>query len=349
MEQHIEHFKVENFKKFSSLEISNLGQFNLIVGDNNTGKTSALEAMVFDEHLPNYLYLTNTLLQWRNLENFDKIDFNYFNLIFHEKQKTSIAYAVCYKNQTAVEKFSYEIANFSTLTNDERRNLEANFFNKIQSKFVIKLIAEQPSHEVCFLKGYDTLATSHYLPFIPFNLGTDDLANLYSNLFQNSKSKRQNLLDYLRIFIPDLENIEVTNGIVPNSSTLCIWRSAFDEPFIINSFGEGTVRTLRILLEIAQCENKFLLLDEIESGIHYSRMDQFWEVLIKSAHANNVQITATTHSKECLISFKNSLAKLGKQDDGRIVRFVEHSGQIKAYTYNYEQFDQTLEYENEIR
>ena len=46
---HLTYFKVENFKKFDSLEVNDIGQFNLIVGDNNVGKTCLLEALLFDE------------------------------------------------------------------------------------------------------------------------------------------------------------------------------------------------------------------------------------------------------------------------------------------------------------
>ncbi|MBK8425752.1 MAG: AAA family ATPase [Lewinellaceae bacterium] len=47
--EHLTYFKVENFKRFDSLELTDIGQFNLIVGDNNVGKTSVLEALLFDK------------------------------------------------------------------------------------------------------------------------------------------------------------------------------------------------------------------------------------------------------------------------------------------------------------
>lgn len=42
--------KVNNFKQFKQLEIKDLGQFNLIVGDNNIGKTTALEMFLINEN-----------------------------------------------------------------------------------------------------------------------------------------------------------------------------------------------------------------------------------------------------------------------------------------------------------
>ncbi len=60
-EKHLTYFKVENFKSF---EMNNIGQFNLLLGDNNVGKTSVLEALLFDEEniLDNYItHLRNIL------------------------------------------------------------------------------------------------------------------------------------------------------------------------------------------------------------------------------------------------------------------------------------------------
>ena len=47
--KHLSWFKVENFKCFEAFEMENIGQFNLIFGDNNTGKTTVLEALLFDD------------------------------------------------------------------------------------------------------------------------------------------------------------------------------------------------------------------------------------------------------------------------------------------------------------
>ena len=48
-ENHLTYFKIENFKRFDSFEMENIGQYNLVVGDNNVGKTSVLEGLLFDE------------------------------------------------------------------------------------------------------------------------------------------------------------------------------------------------------------------------------------------------------------------------------------------------------------
>ena len=44
----IQDITIRNFKCFEELKIEGCGQFNLILGDNNVGKTSVLEALLVD-------------------------------------------------------------------------------------------------------------------------------------------------------------------------------------------------------------------------------------------------------------------------------------------------------------
>lgn len=41
----LQSLKIENFRCFRSFELNNLGRINLLVGKNNSGKTSLLEAV----------------------------------------------------------------------------------------------------------------------------------------------------------------------------------------------------------------------------------------------------------------------------------------------------------------
>ena len=44
-----------------------------------------------------------------------------------------------------------------------------------------------------------------------------------------------------------------------------------------------------------------ILIDEIETGFHYSMFDKLWEVIATTAKKNNCQIIATTHIYECMV------------------------------------------------
>lgn len=47
-------------------------------------------------------------------------------------------------------------------------------------------------------------------------------------------------------------------------------------------------------------QNGVLLIDEIDNGLHYSVMKEFWEKLDELAKQLNVQIVATTHNEEMM-------------------------------------------------
>lgn len=43
-----------------------------------------------------------------------------------------------------------------------------------------------------------------------------------------------------------------------------------------------------------------MLVDEIDTGLHYSVMSEMWELVVKTAIKSNIQIFATTHSLDCI-------------------------------------------------
>ena len=72
---HFSKFKVENFKRFENFEMDNLGQFNVIVGDNNVGKSSILEALMIDPKVEIFLQSLKYILF--NVKRFDELKDSY--------------------------------------------------------------------------------------------------------------------------------------------------------------------------------------------------------------------------------------------------------------------------------
>ena len=50
---------------------------------------------------------------------------------------------------------------------------------------------------------------------------------------------------------------------------------------------------------VIHSQNGTLLIDEIDTGLHYSVMDKMWRFLDECSKRFNVQIIATTHSRDC--------------------------------------------------
>ena len=93
----------------------------------------------------------------------------------------------------------------------------------------------------------------------------------------------------------------------------------------VSELGDGLVHVLNIIVALLSCPNGVLLLDEVESGLHYTTQMKLWQLIFKLADQYNVQIFATTHSNDCLNAFaKNAqnnqaiMFRLNKVENGII-------------------------------
>ena len=59
-------------------------------------------------------------------------------------------------------------------------------------------------------------------------------------------------------------------------------------------------RLLALSLSLIRAESGVLLVDEIDTGLHYSVMGQMWHLVTEAARRANVQVFATTHSHDCV-------------------------------------------------
>ena len=78
--------------------------------------------------------------------------------------------------------------------------------------------------------------------------------------------------------------------------------SDFPEPVPIGSMGEGFWRLLSLALCLVRAKDGILLIDEIDTGLHYSVMEKMWKLVTETAKRLNIQVFATTHSRDCVES-----------------------------------------------
>lgn len=68
----------------------------------------------------------------------------------------------------------------------------------------------------------------------------------------------------------------------------------------VSMVGQGIFRLLDIYSEIIGSKAKVCLIDEIENGIHHASLIDFWRGLAEASVRFDVQIFVTTHSHECI-------------------------------------------------
>jgi hypothetical protein len=354
-EKHIVDLTIGNFKRFADFKVENLGQFNLIVGDNNTGKTSLLEALLFDEERDVYrvieslfysLFLRNKEKQHMEL-GFYRYVFQHFSMFLNQRNKLDNELKMSFKTLTKTTFFSlrlFDLKNdFELLGTIEKMRLaqSPNFGDFVFKKDDDVTTTLTPSGRS---DGLITL----YHPFVPFGLGYDDtLLKLYSDYIDISTNARKGFIKNLRIFIPKVNDVRSGNGVIN------IYEKNVDTPMPLYAYGEGANKLFRILCEIAMNKGKRLMIDEIDAGIHYSRFKDFWRTIMKVAKSYDVQIFATTHNLECINYFHEVLEEQEMKDYqelGRVVALKEiEDNEVKARVYNYEYLEYAEEANRELR
>ncbi len=68
----------------------------------------------------------------------------------------------------------------------------------------------------------------------------------------------------------------------------------------LGSYGDGMRRLLALSLALRQTANGVLLVDEIDTGLHWTVMEDIWRLVVDTARASSVQVFATTHSYDCV-------------------------------------------------
>ena len=87
------------------------------------------------------------------------------------------------------------------------------------------------------------------------------------------------------------------------------------------------------LLWFINSRDGFLLIDEAENGIHHSVQPDFWRMVFETAHANNVQVIATTHSFDCVRGFAQAAVEC-EEIEGALVRIERKDEEMWAVEYS---------------
>jgi AAA15 family ATPase/GTPase len=368
---HLTYFKIENFKKFDSLEVNDIGQFNLIVGDNNVGKTCLLEALLFDENpqqlLNNfYLGLTKRGLKFeieeitRKSNNLSITETtypkgNYFeefimgSFPFEYVKQTVINYKDSKENIIKISKIKESF---------KEKILLNNFINKaIKKEDILNQFVDiskskdfkdlESDGEYIWIYNYNLNILN--FPLISFNDTPleEETRGIYENL--KTKREKQILIDVLKVVNPKIVDIELRENFEDLKSVFLISFEDKDEFVPLNFLGDGFKRIFYIVLKALSLKGKRILIDEIEIGIHYSKMKYFWINIMKVCKELDVQLFATTHSQECIESYLEA-SKETNEKDIRLIRLQENKDKsIKAICYKEEYIEYMVESNTEER
>jgi AAA15 family ATPase/GTPase len=332
-DNHLKSFEVSGFKKFDNLKLKDLGQFNLIIGDNNVGKTSLLEALLADHRLADFFYSLGAINF--NVKKIRNLTVPFINMYFSANKNT-------YPKSFSV--------------NSEYKTLQPNEFTfRAQDEYTYTIDDEgiSKNNSIKYNLQNSTYENPEYnfnVPFIPMgNFYSHEITTLFSKNIQDNVIKKELFLNALKNLIPNIKYIELSLKYSSNP-ILVVTENNKNDLIPLASYGDGVLKLFRIALALfSHLDIGRLMIDEIDAGIHYSHLQNFITSLLKVSKEEKKQIFATTHSKECIENFTKALEETGMQDEGRIIHLADTKNGIKAFTMRYAEFENSIMAESEIR
>ena len=100
----------------------------------------------------------------------------------------------------------------------------------------------------------------------------------------------------------------------------------------IGSVGDGMWRMLGLAVALANAKGGVLLVDEIDTGLHYSVMKDMWRMVYERSSKLDTQVFATTHSRDCYESLATIVEPQSPTPDIMIHRLESGRGQTIAFS-----------------
>ena len=346
--------KIKNLRAITELEIENLGQVNLLVGQNNCGKTTLLEALflIIGRTNPRLPLSINSFRGLEFLSNeywdsfFNKMDTNSsirISAILHdtqEEQKLVIRPVI--QKQTTVEPVSSDIVSVRIQNGDSKpgfapMGLELTYTSSQDPS--VKAISS------IFLKGNELTAEGTKESALRgVFVGPATKYDWRNRLASIQRKKRVGELIFsLREIEPDISDIRI------NEIGLLEADVGLRKLIPVNLMGGGIANSLSIILAMLDSQDGIVLIDEIEDGLHYSVQNKIWKAIFRWAQELNVQTFVTTHSNECIRAFSNSVDKTLFGSEAKLFRIERKDEKFRAVEYTQELLSESLESKWEVR
>ena len=338
--RNLENITIHQFRGLKELELKDLGQINLLVGVNNSGKTSVLEALSIycnPLDLRNWI-ITATAREGNPFTTSPTPILISLRRLFDQEKHQIGTISISGDGEFAVKqiKVTYEEIEgmFSQKKSMRLNNLgklaeligaEYKFTNEedvlqLRKGLNLKIELNNNQSQLLDSKSSDFIET-YQIWENDFLLSSDEIKNEYilitstitptshrSNIGQikllseaSFRNFKADVLDLLNQMDSNISDIEILAEPESTDFYAGIYIQHKRLGLVpLSSFGDGVRRLLHIALKLASVKGGILLIDELESTIHTEALQNSFQWLAKWSKEMNVQIFATTHSLEAV-------------------------------------------------
>ena len=370
----LDSFFVENFRLFRRLEIARLGRVNLLVGKNNSGKSALLEAVELYASNASLATLQSLVLgrdeAW-NERNSSKEPLPSKNSVRHlfrghqlpgigeqgialgtgeDKTQALQIRVAAYQMETYADGITRRI----TLTAQEAEEAEyaVEIAVIVQDKDTVRRVIKLDSttdNPWIRPRSLPEVTPKNTCQIVPtHNMTPYKIATLWDLV--GLTDAESEVIAGLKLIAPSIIGVGfVENETGSGQARVPLVRTTdAPEPLPLKSMGDGMTRLFHIIVALVNAKNGILLIDEFENGLHWSVQSAVWKTVFRLAADLNVQVFATTHSRDCVASFEE--AWKDSPEEGAFFRLqINKEGDSVARAYTLETLMDSLETDVEVR
>jgi len=277
----LQQIQIKKFKCFDDFEADGLGRVNLIGGKNNVGKTAFMEACFVNVSAQNIKGFVGALVSIKVM-----------------RENLNLLSGLNNDSQQFIERSDGVFV----------KSNSNNIFFKIDDREGIKSYRFEINNQCITVNSNEFSFEQEFIPNIKFidNFGhaNNEIIRNYSSV--QKKDEEASLNAILNAFDSSIDAFKIID-----EKPQCKTNNQYLE---ITEFGDGVRHLISIVTSLYASENGYLFIDEMDNGIHFSLLDELWKNILVLSKKLNVQVFATTHSKECIESFNRAQQALNDQE-----------------------------------
>lgn len=343
--------KIRNFRGISTVEMGRFKKVNILLGNNNSCKSTTLEALMILMGASKPVLPVEMNVN-RNYTGIQADDLRLFFYGLNPDNKIHISadlagggsrsLRICYFESSVKQAKTSAVVNGEAVLQSKKYGLQYDYIDNGQTKNKSHLIVNTAKNEIevdTTEKENSSMVAAFVAPRYNFN----DFIKPFDQIVTDKEKPL--VIDVLRNVEPKVADVAVVGGRVMVDVGL-------SRLVPINVLGDGIRKMFTLITAMYSVRGGVLLVDEIDNGLYYKTMQTLWTAILHAADTLGVQVFASTHSVDSLKSLNillNKSASAYRDNVGIHTLRRNDTGNITAFFYDYDKFNYLLENEVEIR
>jgi AAA15 family ATPase/GTPase len=356
--KYINNLNIVSFRGLDGIELTNTEQINILVGDNNSGKTSILEAiqlLQYPKEPGNFVRIGSMREGKYSLTTFGMLTpyesfINMFNKKYNNK-KISVG-ALVNDKTINLEIEGYEEKIFTEIHGAEkisRAQFDLGDSNGEIKSFVGKFKLRESNVETVSNFQFDEndrsfkisndsslkLIKTDYISPVD-HYARSGLVSAISKVVKNGE--KNDIVEMLNAFDKSIIGLDLLGE---ERRTIPYLQHKKLGLIPLSVFGDGIKKVLILACSILSLKGGILLIDEIETAIHTSALKDFFQWFVDACKKHNTQVFITTHSVEAIDAILegskehlNDIVSYRLEDDDSGI-YVNRTSGKKLYAIRY--------------